>query len=64
MQRQPAGVRSPTQAGGTLSHTAIVAREYRVPAVVGTGVATRLIRTGDLIELDGDTGEVRIVERA
>ena len=53
-----------SDSGGTLSHTAIVAREYRVPAVVGTGVATRLIRTGDLIELDGDTGEVRIVERA
>jgi pyruvate,water dikinase len=50
--------------GGSLSHTAIVAREYGVPAVVGTGVATRLISTGDLVELDGDTGEVLIVERA
>ena len=50
--------------GGALSHTAIVAREYRVPAVVGLGVATRLIRTGDLIELDGDSGVVRILERA
>jgi phosphohistidine swiveling domain-containing protein len=49
--------------GGSLSHTAIVAREYRVPAVVGTGVATRLIRTGDLVELDGDVGSVRIVQR-
>jgi phosphohistidine swiveling domain-containing protein len=32
--------------------------------VVGLGVATRLIRTGDLIELDGDSGVVRILERA
>lgn len=50
--------------GGALSHTAIVAREYGVPAVVGTGVATRVIRTGDLIEVDADAGEVRILERA
>lgn len=50
-------------AGGALSHTAIVAREYGVPAVVGTAVATRLIRTGDLIEVDADTGRVRILER-
>ena len=52
-----------SDSGGSLSHTAIVAREYRVPAVVGTGVATRLIRTGDVVELDGDTGTVRIIQR-
>ena len=50
--------------GGTLSHTAIVSREYRVPCVVGTGVATSLIRTGDLVEVDGTAGKVRILERA
>ena len=53
-----------SDSGGSLSHTAIVAREYGVPAVVGTGVATRLIRSGDLIELDGDNGMVRILDRA
>ncbi len=48
--------------GGAMSHAAIVAREYGMPAVVGTGDATRRIRTGDTIRVDGDRGTVRIVE--
>jgi len=47
--------------GGLLSHGSIIAREYGIPAVVNVGPATRLIRTGDLIEVDGDLGEVRIL---
>ncbi|HWM22260.1 MAG TPA: PEP-utilizing enzyme [Ilumatobacteraceae bacterium] len=50
--------------GGALSHTAIVSREYRIPAVCATGAATKLIRTGDLIEVDGSAGVVTILERA
>ena len=50
--------------GGALSHTAIVSREYRIPAVCGTGLATTLIHTGDLLEVDGTAGVVRIIERA
>jgi pyruvate,water dikinase len=50
--------------GGALSHTAIVSREYRIPAVCATGAATQLIRTGDLIEVDGSAGVVSILERA
>ncbi len=50
-----------TDTGGVLSHSAVVAREYRIPAVVGAGVATTVIRDGDLIEVDGDTGVVRIL---
>ena len=50
--------------GGALSHTAIVSREYRIPAVCATGAATTLIRTGDLIEVDGTAGVVTILERA
>ena len=46
------------------SHTAIVSREYRIPAVCGTGLATTIIHTGDLVEVDGDAGVVRILERA
>ena len=46
---------------GILSHCAVVAREYRIPAVVGTGVATKMIRDGQVIEVDGDNGTVRIV---
>lgn len=45
--------------GGLLSHGAIVAREYGVPAVVNTRRATTTLRTGQLITVDGDRGEVR-----
>lgn len=45
--------------GGIISHGAVVAREYGIPAVVGVKDATRLIRDGDIIEVDGARGEVR-----
>lgn len=48
--------------GGMMAHTAIISREYGLPAVVGTGYATTSVRTGDLIEVDGNNGTVRIVE--
>ena len=48
-----------TDVGGPLSHSSIVAREYGIPAVLGTGSATRHLRTGDRIVVDGDTGTVR-----
>jgi pyruvate,water dikinase len=48
-----------TEAGGSLCHAAVIAREYRLPAVVGTHTATRVIKTGQLIEVDGLTGLVR-----
>ena len=47
-----------TDVGGPLSHGSIVAREYGIPAVLGTGSATRRIVHGDLITVDGDTGLV------
>jgi pyruvate, water dikinase len=47
--------------GGTMSHAAIVAREYGMPAVVGTGQATKRIRTGQRVRVDGDRGVVRIL---
>ncbi len=49
--------------GGTLSHASIVSREYRVPCVVGVGVGSKVITDGDIIEVDGGEGLVRIVER-
>ena len=48
-----------TDTGGILSHCAIVAREYGIPAVVGTGMATATFIDGQLIEVDGDAGLVR-----
>jgi phosphohistidine swiveling domain-containing protein len=49
-----------TDTGGVLSHCAVVAREYVIPAVVGTGTATAVIRDGQEIEVDGDAGIVRL----
>lgn len=50
-----------TDNGGVLSHTAVVAREYRIPAVVGTGLATSTFQDGQLLEVNGDAGTVRVV---
>jgi len=47
-----------TDIGGPLSHGSIVAREYGIPAVMGTGVATRRIQSGQSITVDGTKGEV------
>ena len=53
-----------TDAGGVLSHCAVVAREYRIPAVVGTGFGTKAIADGQIVEVDGERGVVRIVRDA
>jgi len=53
-----------TDIGGLTSHAAIVCREYGVPSVTGTGIATSVIKTGDIVRVDGDTGVVSIVKRA
>lgn len=50
-----------TDRGGLLSHPAIIAREYRVPAVVATGDATKLLTDGQIVTVDGGTGLVEIV---
>lgn len=44
--------------GSALSHAAIVAREYNIPAVLGVGFATTKFKDGDTIQVDGNTGEV------
>jgi phosphohistidine swiveling domain-containing protein len=48
--------------GGIMSHAAIVAREYGLPAVVGTGAGTTTIKTGDRLRVDGDAGVVTLLE--
>jgi pyruvate,water dikinase len=52
-----------TDIGGPLSHGSIVDREYGIPAVLGTGTATRRVRDGDILTVDGDAGTVRWEER-
>jgi phosphohistidine swiveling domain-containing protein len=48
--------------GGMLSHGSIIAREYGIPAVVNVGPATKIIKTGQKIQVDGDRGVVRILK--
>jgi pyruvate,water dikinase len=52
-----------TDVGGVLSHATIVARELGIPAVVDTKVGTVELRCGDLVEVDGGAGVVRVLER-
>jgi pyruvate,water dikinase len=49
-----------TDVGGPLSHGSIVAREYGIPAVLGTGEATRRICSGDVVTVDGGAGTVTL----
>lgn len=49
-----------TNLGGSLCHAAVVAREYRLPAIVGARKATEAIRTGQEIEVNGATGVIRL----
>jgi len=50
-----------TDIGGMMSHAAIVCREYGLPAVTGTGSASATIRNGQMLRVDGSTGEVVIL---
>lgn len=50
-----------SEIGGAMSHTAVVAREFEIPAVVGVGMATHHLRTGQLVEVDGTNGTVTVL---
>jgi phosphohistidine swiveling domain-containing protein len=51
-----------TDEGGITCHAAIVAREFDVPCIVGTGNATKIIKDGDIIEVDANTGIVTLLK--
>ncbi len=51
-----------TDVGGPMSHGSIVAREYGIPAVLGTAVATKRIKSGQQIRVDGDAGTVTLLD--
>ncbi len=50
--------------GGVMCHAAILCREYGIPAVLGTGIATRQLKTGDLLRVDGEAGTVTVLPAA
>jgi phosphoenolpyruvate synthase/pyruvate phosphate dikinase len=53
-----------TDVGGVLAHGSIVAREYGIPAVLGTGASTQRIQSGQTIRVDGDAGTVTLLDGA
>lgn len=48
-----------TDEGGTLSHTAIIAREMKKPCIVGTKISTQVLKDGDLVEVDANKGIIK-----
>jgi phosphohistidine swiveling domain-containing protein len=53
-----------TDRGGLLSHAAIVARELKKPCIIGTKIATKVLKDGDLVEVDAEKGTVTIIKKA
>jgi phosphohistidine swiveling domain-containing protein len=49
--------------GGALSHAAVISRELKKPCVIGTKVATKVFKDGDLVEVDAERGIVKIIQR-
>lgn len=52
-----------TNEGGVTSHASIVAREMNKPCIIGTQIATQVLKDGDLVEVDADSGVVKIIKR-
>jgi pyruvate,water dikinase len=50
--------------GGIISHTSILARELKKPCIIGTKVATKILKDGDFVEVDAEKGVVRVIKRA
>ena len=50
-----------TDEGGMLSHAAIISREMKKPCIIGTKIATQVLKDGDEVEVDADKGVVKIV---
>lgn len=53
-----------TEQGGITSHAAIVSRELGVPCVIGTKIATQVLKDGDTVEVDATKGVVKVLKRA
>ncbi len=52
-----------TDEGGITSHTAVVSRELKIPCIIGTKIATRVLKDGDLVEVNANTGLVKIIKK-
>jgi pyruvate,water dikinase len=52
-----------TDDGGITCHAAIVARELKTPCVVGTKIATKILKDGDMVEVNADKGIVKVIKK-
>ncbi len=52
-----------TDEGGITSHAAVICREFKLPCIVGTKIATKVLKDGMLVEVNGNHGVVRIIEK-
>ena len=52
-----------TEEGGICSHAAIVSRELKIPCIIGTKIATKLLKDGDEVEVDANKGVVKILKK-
>ena len=52
-----------TDMGGISSHGAIVSRELGIPCIIGTKIATKVLKDGDMVEVDADKGIVRRIKK-
>ncbi|KKU13576.1 MAG: Phosphoenolpyruvate synthase/pyruvate phosphate dikinase [Parcubacteria group bacterium GW2011_GWC2_45_7] len=52
-----------TDTGGLTSHAAVVSREFGIPCIVGTKIATQVLKDGDVVEVDTEKGMVKIIEK-
>jgi len=51
-----------TDEGGLTCHAAIVSRELSIPCIIGTRIATKVLKDGDLVEVDSNEGKIRILK--
>ena len=52
-----------TDEGGVLCHAAITAREFKIPTIIGTKIATQVLKDGDIVEVDANQGKVKVIKR-
>ncbi|MBU1854962.1 MAG: phosphoenolpyruvate synthase, partial [Nanoarchaeota archaeon] len=52
-----------TDEGGILSHAAIISREIKKPCIIGTKIATQVLKDGDFVEVDANKGIIKIIKR-
>lgn len=48
--------------GGALSHAAVISRDFKIPCIVGTHIATKVLKGGDMAEVDAEKGIARMIE--